>query len=232
MTTNDPYRPGPVEFPPTTDEKNLGLLSIFHYVVRTLLAMMSCFFVIYIVLGIQMIRGSAGIFAVSAGPPPPPWMGSIFVTMGAVAVFFGWAMAGATALSGRFLAQRQRYPFCLVVAGLLCFWMPFGTILGVFTLVILTKPHVRAQFTSAPRASRSSSPRRWDARCHRWVMPTQACSRSRRSRTRSARPRSAGLFSQRGASGYSRCHTYLRAAFVTPRHFSRNLRGRSSKDGR
>jgi hypothetical protein len=153
MTTNDPYRPGQsVEFPPTTDEKNLGILSIFHYVVGALLAMMSCFFVIYIVMGIQMMRGSAGIFAVSAGPRPPPWMGSMFVTMGAVAVFFGWAMAGATALSGRFLAQRRRYAFCVVVAGLLCFWMPFGTILGVFTLVLLTKPHVRAQFTSTPKA--------------------------------------------------------------------------------
>jgi hypothetical protein len=44
------------------------------------------------------------------------------------------------------LTRRRRYTFCLVIAGLLCLWMPFGTILGVFTLVTLTKPPVRAQF--------------------------------------------------------------------------------------
>jgi hypothetical protein len=66
--------------------------------------------------------------------------------MGSLALLLGWTMAALTAVAGRSLTRRRRYTFCLVIAGLLCLWMPFGTILGVFTLITLTKPPVRAQF--------------------------------------------------------------------------------------
>ena len=49
-------------------------------------------------------------------------------------------------LAGRNLARRRRYLFCQVVAGVGCMFMPFGTVLGVFTLVVLSRPAVRNLF--------------------------------------------------------------------------------------
>jgi hypothetical protein len=80
------------------------------------------------------------------GAPVPTGVGVLFVAIGSFAVLLGWTMAALTAFAGRSLTRRRRYTFCLVIAGLLCLWMPFGTILGVFTLVTLTKAPVRAQF--------------------------------------------------------------------------------------
>lgn len=33
--------------------------------------------------------------------------------------------------------------FCLIMAGIACLFMPFGTVLGVFTIVVLTRESVR-----------------------------------------------------------------------------------------
>jgi disulfide bond formation protein DsbB len=53
------------------------------------------------------------------------------------------------AYAGRCLAQRRRYLLCMVVAGIACIFMPFGTALGVFTLVVLSRPAVKAAFETA-----------------------------------------------------------------------------------
>jgi hypothetical protein len=139
-----------VAFPATSDEKSIHLLSIFHYVVAGLVALFSSLFIVHIVIGLQMMSSPDAWIPPSPprghAAPFPPGMGGVFVAMGSIAVFLGWTMAVMTALAGRFIARRRRHLFCLIVDGLLCLWMPFGTVLGVFTLITLTKPHVRAQF--------------------------------------------------------------------------------------
>jgi hypothetical protein len=152
----DPYRPPvSVAFPATADEKALHLLSIFHYVVAGLVALFASIFIAHIVIGVHMMSSPDAWMPPSTprghAAPFPPGMAVIFVAMGSIAVLLGWTMAVMTALAGRFIARRRRHVFCLIVAGLLCLWMPFGTVLGVFTLITLTKPHVRAQFET-PRA--------------------------------------------------------------------------------
>lgn len=58
----------------------------------------------------------------------------------------GWAFAVCVILAGRFIVRRKHYIFCLVIASLNCLFMPFGTILGVFTIVVLIRPSVKALF--------------------------------------------------------------------------------------
>ena len=53
------------------------------------------------------------------------------------------------ALAGRSLARHRRYTFCLVVAAILCLFVPFGTLLGVFTIIVLVRSTVRARFLGA-----------------------------------------------------------------------------------
>jgi hypothetical protein len=65
-----------------------------------------------------------------------------------VLVMMGWGYATVILLAGRFLQQRKNRIYCLVVAALACMFQPFGTILGVFTIVILLRPDIEALFQS------------------------------------------------------------------------------------
>ena len=72
----------------------------------------------------------------------------------------GWIVCGVTfafclALAGLFLARRQRYVYCLVMAALACMLMPFGTILGVFTIIVLMRESVREMFDQPSPAAGS-----------------------------------------------------------------------------
>jgi hypothetical protein len=52
--------------------------------------------------------------------------------------------AALMVVAGRFLAGRRRRDFCIVIAALACAITPFGTVLGVFTLVVPMRPSVQA----------------------------------------------------------------------------------------
>lgn len=133
-----PSRPG-VEFPPTNDEKYLGLIAKAHYILSGLFIVISLMCAVNLAIGVQMIAGQPGGTA-------PAVMGKVFVGLGGVGFLFGSAMSVLTVIAGRSIASRKRHLFCLIVAGLLCLGPPFGTILGGATFLVLTKSHVRRSF--------------------------------------------------------------------------------------
>jgi len=128
-------------------EQHLKLLSIFHYVVGGITALFACFPVFHLTIGLSMLSGGFG-------PPdeafPARLFGLMFVLIPACIILAGWSLAGVIVATGYFLSKRQRYMFCLVVAGIECVFMPFGTVLGVFTIIVLVKPEVKAMFETAP----------------------------------------------------------------------------------
>jgi len=132
------------------DNDHLGLLSIFHYVVAGLAAVFALIFVFHIVMGIAMLNGALPMS--SNGQPSSAqeqqFAGWLFIIMGSGVVSLGLVMAGFIAYAGRCLKQRRRYLLCLVVAGLSCLFTPFGTVLGVFTLIVLLRPQVKAAFAA------------------------------------------------------------------------------------
>jgi len=84
------------------------------------------------------------------GPPfPEKFIGAILIVFGSIFILFGWAFAVLLAVAGRCLARRKGYTFCLVIAGISCLFMPFGTILGVFTIIVLSRPSVKELFAPA-----------------------------------------------------------------------------------
>ncbi len=132
----------------TQDEEQLRLLAIFHYVVAGLTALFACFPVVH--LGIGLLFLLAPQTFESKGEAPPAWFGWVFVIMACVLVVLGWVLAALVLAAGRSLAKRRRYLFCLTVGGVECVFMPFGTVLGVFTIVVLMRESVKQLF----RASR------------------------------------------------------------------------------
>jgi hypothetical protein len=131
------------------DLEQLRLLSIFHYVVAGLAALVSLFPAIYLVLGLLMATGH--VSPEDEGSRIFGWL------MSSCASFFtvvGLVFAVLIALAGRSLAEQARYTYCLLIAAGLCVFVPFGTMLGVFTIIVLVRPSVQARFgVSAARSS-------------------------------------------------------------------------------
>ena len=128
------------------DDEHLKLLSIFHYVVAGLAFLFSLFPIAHLVLGLLMVTGNLGQ---SSDGPDTEVIGWLFVGIAAVFMMFGISFAAGLAMAGRYLSLRRRYTFCLVMAALSCLFMPFGTVLGVFTIVVLSREPVKQAFDGA-----------------------------------------------------------------------------------
>ena len=127
------------------DQEHLKLLSIFHYVLSGIVALFACFPIIHLIIGIMFIV-SPEAMADKSGNAPPPFFGWMFAIIGGMMVLAGWILAIFLLFSGRFLARKKHYVFCLAVACLSCLFAPLGTVLGVFTIIVLIRPSVKELF--------------------------------------------------------------------------------------
>jgi len=125
----------------TDDEKHLDLLAIFHFVVAGLTALFACFPLIHVAVGFAMIFGKF-----DGSNPPPALFGWMFVILGGVFVVCGWSLAVAILVAAMKLKKRVSRTYCIVVGAFECMLMPFGTILGVFTIIILMRETVKQRF--------------------------------------------------------------------------------------
>jgi hypothetical protein len=129
------------------DIKQLDLLSMFHYIVSGITALFSCIPFMHVFMGLAMVSGK--FFEDGNGSAPPPFMGWMFVIMGTVFIVLGWSMAVCIFFAGRKLKRHKNRAFCMVVAGIECMFMPFGTVLGVFTLIALNKDSIKEIFAQS-----------------------------------------------------------------------------------
>jgi hypothetical protein len=138
------------------DAEQLRLLSIGHYVVAGLQALFGFFPVIHLVIGIWMLASPEAQQGKDGAPPAI--VASMFIGFALVWMLAAWTMAALLVVAGRNIAARRRRTFCLVVAAVIAvLCMPFGTILGVFSLVVLLRPSVRAAFDGPPAAGASAA---------------------------------------------------------------------------
>jgi hypothetical protein len=131
------------------DNEHLRLLAIFHYVVGGLAALFSFFPLLYTTVGAVFIFAARHGTAKPGEDLPPEFLGWIFAVLGSLLFLIGIAMAICILIAGRSLALRKRYSFALVMACIECLFVPFGTILGVFTIVVLSRESVRGLFRTA-----------------------------------------------------------------------------------
>ncbi len=127
----------------TDDDRNIDLLAIFHYVVGGLTALFSCLFLLHVAMGIAMLCGTF-----DGKDAPPKVFAWLFILFPSIFILIGWTLAGFIIAAGRKLKRRVAWTFCLVVAGIECVLMPFGTVLGVFTIMVLMKDSVKQMFTA------------------------------------------------------------------------------------
>ncbi len=124
------------------DLEHLRLLSIFHYVVAGLTALFSLIPCFHLFFGLAMVTGNLG----HGDDTFARGMGWFFIIFAGLFITGGMTFAVCLALAGQKLARQEGYTFCLVVAGVACMLMPFGTVLGVFTIVVLMRESVKKLF--------------------------------------------------------------------------------------
>ena len=132
------------------DKEHLRLLAIFHYIVAGLAAFFSFFPLLYTTIGAIFIFVARHGTAKQGEELPPEFLGWIFVGLGSFFFLLGITMAICILIAGRCLSHCKCYSFTLVMACVECLFIPFGTILGVFTIIALSRESVKALFSTAP----------------------------------------------------------------------------------
>jgi hypothetical protein len=82
------------------------------------------------------------------GALPPDAIVWVFVVFGGVVFLAMLSVAAVKVYVGRCLSRRRSRTFCLIVAALTCVGVPYGTILGICTFVVLTRPAVAQMFAT------------------------------------------------------------------------------------
>jgi hypothetical protein len=127
------------------DEDHFRLRSIFHYIVAGIAALFSFFALVYAGFGWLMLYAAAHPQQ-QHGQPPPAALGWVFIGLGCFFFLAGESLATCIACSGRCIARRRGYWFAFVTACVQCLFFPFGIILGVFTIIVLSRTSVKQLF--------------------------------------------------------------------------------------
>ncbi|MBI3858243.1 MAG: hypothetical protein HY293_21380 [Planctomycetes bacterium] len=128
------------------DEEQLRQLQIGHYVVSGLTALFACMPILHVAMGLAIVFGGDSFMKDKSGHGPPPFFGWLFVVAGSLFIVAGWTIASLLFVAAKAIGRRRRHTFCVVVAAVACLMMPFGTVLGIFTLITLNRPSVKLLF--------------------------------------------------------------------------------------
>jgi hypothetical protein len=160
--------------------EHLRLLSIFHYIVGGIGYLFSLFPIFHLAMGIFFLAAPEEFFeppkppkitvssigespAVEVEEPasgvreltpndlfPARLFGLLFTIIPAIIILCGFIVSTLIVIAGKRMASYRSHTFCLVVAGIECLFMPFGTVLGVFSILTLIKPEARQLFGLPP----------------------------------------------------------------------------------
>ena len=136
------------------DNQVLNLLSIFHFVIAGIAAFFATIPFIYTS---SEIFGIVRTVAFDMSPTevwarvrsPLGWVPFAAIGLILAWVIAGWFFAFAVARLGYFIRKKQRYKYCLIMSGIEALFFPFfpfGTLVGIFTIVLMIRPNVRALF--------------------------------------------------------------------------------------
>jgi MFS family permease len=138
------------------DEEHLRLLSLGHYIAGGFVIAFTSLFIFYFILMLMIARHPDLFGGSNNAHPPPQGFFQIIAVFFGLGILAGLAFGGLIIYVGRCIKRRVRRTLTLVVACLNTLSMPFGTILGVFTLMVLTRPRVKLLYARVNSLSHSN----------------------------------------------------------------------------
>jgi hypothetical protein len=132
------------------DDEHLKLLSIGYMISAATTCFVALLGMLYVAMGVVMVKflSQKPEFAQNANQRSPEFVGWMFGMMGIAFMVTGVALAAMKLRAGFCIRQRRSRTFCLVVAGISCLGIPYGTLLGVFSFMVLGRESVARQFLS------------------------------------------------------------------------------------
>jgi hypothetical protein len=123
------------------DGEHLKMLRIGYLVSAGTTAFFGLFGFMYVFMGVMFTN-----MTFEDGKGPPAFFGWFFAIFGLVFIVFGLGLAVLKVYVASCIKKRRSRILCLVVAGITCLAMPYGTLLGVLTFVVLSRPTVSQLF--------------------------------------------------------------------------------------
>jgi len=123
------------------DNEQLRLLRIGYFISAAQTAIFIPFGLLYAGMGFLFSHLPGG-----GSPPPPAMMTWFFGLVGTALTIFASVSAVLKLLTAIRLKERRSRGLCLVTAGLSCLEAPYGTLLGVWTFMVLGRANVRRKF--------------------------------------------------------------------------------------
>jgi hypothetical protein len=138
------------ELPPLTrdqrkiDAKHLEILSIFHFVGAGLAIVGILFLFVHYEIMHTMFTNPA-LWQNQKQPPPfpPEELFNVFKWFYLIAGFWFVLSGVLNVVSAFCLRAKKHRTFSLIVAGINCLHIPLGTVLGVFTIIVLVRDSVQ-----------------------------------------------------------------------------------------
>lgn len=135
--------------PHARDRDRLRALAIFHFIVAGLVLALSLFSLIFVAIGGTVLLDPSSL-GTTDNDPPAALAGVIFLVIGLALLLYGFVLAIALILSGRWLRQHQNYWYSFAVACASLLFTPIGTVLGLVTLIVLLQDSVRELYGVDP----------------------------------------------------------------------------------
>ena len=134
------------------DEEHIRMLSLGYYISSGMCLLFSLFGVMYMFMGLMFTAMFKSMPPAHPNQAPPPEMGWFFFGIGAFIFCCMVTLAILKFIVARRLKSRSSKTLCLIIAGISCLEIPYGTTLGVLTFIVLGRDSVKNLFHASTDA--------------------------------------------------------------------------------
>ena len=132
------------------DDEHLKLLSWGYLFSGVMTALFSLLGLLYALMGLFMstMLSAAAKAGERTDAMTPESIGAFLGIFGLIFFLFSISVAIAKFVAASCIKRRKSRTLCLIVAGLTCFGIPYGTVLGVCSFMVLGRESVVLQFAN------------------------------------------------------------------------------------
>jgi len=123
------------------DNEHLNLLSLFHLISGIFTLVYSVFMALYFGF-FTFIFNLSGNFEEANSDFPFEFM-SFFMLICIIILVIAIALGVAKIFCSKFIKQKKNRIFCIVISCIECFSFPYGTLLGVLSIMVLNRNSVK-----------------------------------------------------------------------------------------